>query len=333
MSRRRRASWWLAGVGLIIAAALLLVAQPGDVVGLAGRARWPGLLTALGGTAVAMLLRGLRLSLLAGRRLRPARATAVAAVWQLASGVLPLRLGELSLIPLLRAAGLPGTIRALSVTVLARVLDVLAVLMWAAFGTAAIGGRPLLAIAAVGVVAVLLTFAWIVGGRALRWLGSRWRKRKSWRRRMLVQLLRARKELLQLARTPAQAFASLLLSVLLWGVIWAVTATLLRAMALNFPPFLVLLGVIGAAAGSSLPVNAVGNFGTQEAGWAAALAGAGVAPRSALAAGFACHLWGLGFTLVIGAGALVYLAAGGSGAPSRPFLARLRSLLIPGRTE
>jgi len=333
VSGRGRASWWLAGAGLSLALVLLLIAQPGDVIALARRAGWAGIVAAFVGTGVAMLLRGARLSLLANRRLGAWDATAVAAASQLATGVLPARVGEIAIVPLVRAAGMPGAIRALSLVVIMRVLDVSAVLIWTAAGAAALGRQPSVAVGAFVALALLVALAWILGVRGLRWLGIRWRNRKGWRRGVLLQLLRVRRELVLLARDPARASLGLLLSVLLWGVIWGVTVVLLRSMALDWPPLFVLLGVVGAAFGSSLPVNAAGNFGTQEAGWAAALAAVGVAPRSALAAGFACHVWGLLFTFVYGVGALAYLAASRSRTPWSPFLARLRTFLSSSREQ
>ncbi len=333
MSRSARFSWALACLGLVLAVGLLVLAQPADVIALARRARLPWLLAAFGGTVVAMALRGLRLSLLTNLRLAPLRAVAVAAASQLATGVLPARIGEVSLIPLLSAAGMPGAIRALSLIVLVRILDVSSVLVWAAVGVAAIGGKPVLIAAALAAVAGALAAAWILGTRTLRHLATGWRGAAGWRRRTLRQFLRVRRELLQLSRAPLRAAAGVLVSLLLWGVIWAVTLVLIGAMGLDWPPVPVLLGVVGAAFGSSLPINAAGNFGTQEAGWAAALTSVGVAPRSALAAGFACHLWGLVFTLAIGAVSVVYLAARRSRAPSAPILASVRRLFKPGRDE
>jgi uncharacterized membrane protein YbhN (UPF0104 family) len=121
------------------------------------------------------------------------------------------------------------------------------------------------------------------------------------------------------------------LSLLVWGAIWAVTLALLRGMGLTWPPGPVLLGVVGAALGSSLPVNSVGNFGTQEAGWAAALAGVGVPAQQALAAGFACHLWVLVLLVPLGLAGAAYLIAVQPGRSASALLASVRSFLRSGR--
>ena len=331
MSPRVRASWWLAAVGAALAVSLLLLAEPASVLEMAARARLRSLVAALAGTFALIVIRGARLSLLAGPQLPPARGAAVAAAAQLASGVLPLRLGELALVPLLQVAGLPGAIRGLSLLLLGRVLDLGALLVWVVVAAALIGGSPTIAIVGLAILLPGFLLAAVVGVRLLRRVAWSWRQRRGWRRRALLQLLRVRRELAQVARSPVRAWGSVTLSLLVWGAIWVVTLALLRGMGLPWPAGPVLLGVVGAALGSSLPVNSVGNFGTQEAGWAAALAGAGVPARQALAAGFACHLWILVFSVALGAAGATYLIVAQPGRSASALLASVRSLLRSGR--
>jgi hypothetical protein len=328
---RRRASWGLAAVGLTLAVGLFLIAQPRNVVTLALSARSPLLLVALAGTFFVQALRGLRLALLAGPTIRAAPAGAAAAISQLASGVLPLRIGELALVPLLQAAGLPGTIHGLAVLLFARILDLAAILAWGVVAAAAIGGDPTIAGAGLLLLAVALVVAALAGVRVLVRIARRWRARRGWRRRVVAQLLRVRSEAALIARSPARAGGSVAVSLLLWGGIWGVTVVLLHAMQLRWPAGAVLLGVVGGALGSSLPVNSVGTFGTQEAGWTAALAGTGVPVKQALAAGFACHLWVLVFSLVIGAVAAVYLLRLQPGRSATTLLASVKSFLRSAR--
>ncbi len=331
MRARAHPSWWLAAVGLALAVGLFLVAQPKSVVALALQATPASLLGAFAVTALATTFRGARLALLAGPAVSPGAATAAAAVSQLASGVLPLRLGELALVPLLQAAGLPGTIRGLTVLALARFLDLAAILAWAAVAIALIGGNPALAV--IGLLALALTFALaaVLATRLMARIARPWRKRQGWRRRVLAQMLRARAEIVRTAHSPLRALGSLAFSLLLWGAIWGVTLLLLRGMALHWPAGPVLLGVVGAALGAAVPVNSVGNFGTQEAGWAAALAGVGVPARRALAAGFACHLWVLVFSILLGGLAAIYLVRLQPGRSASTLLASVKSLLSSGR--
>ncbi len=331
MTARRRATWWLGGAGLVLAAALLLAAQPREVIALALSARWPQVFLAFTFTCAVATLRGLRLRLLAGRELRLSLSAPVAAAAQLASVALPLRIGEFAMVPLLNAAGVPGAVRGLSVLVIVRVLDLLAILAWAALAAGLVGGSPGAAVATLLLLAGLLSLGWAVGARALRRLAGRWRDRSGWRRRSLSQLLRVRRELSRLAHSPLRGMAVAGLSLAVWGAIWGATWALVRAFGLAWPALSLLVGVIGAGLGSSLPVNFIGNLGSQEAGWTAALAAVGADPRAALAAGFACHLWNLGFNLVLGLAGGVWLAAVQPGSSRRPFLARLRSLMSSSR--
>jgi hypothetical protein len=331
VTARRRAVWWLGGAGLALAVGLLLAAEPREVVALALSARSPQASLALAFACATATLRGLRLRLLAGRELRLARSVPVAAAAQLASVALPLRIGEFAMVPLLQAAGVPGAVRGLSILVIVRALDTLALLAWAALAAGLVGGSPAAAAAALATLAGLLSLGWAVSARALRRIAGRWRSRYGWRRRSLSQLLRVRRELSHLVHSPLRATAVVGLSLAVWGSIWGTTWTLVRAIGLAWPVLPLLVGVIGAGVGSSLPVNFVGSFGSQEAGWTAALAAVGVDPRAALAAGFACHLWNLLFNLVLGLAGGAWLAAVQPGSSRRPFLARLRSLVSSGR--
>ena len=331
MTAARHATWWLGAAGLLLAAGLLVAAQPRAVFALAARAHPPGIALALAFTCALAALRGARLRLLVGRDLRPADSVAVATAAQLAATVLPLRLGELALLPLLQAAGVPGTLRGLSVLVLARVLDLLSVLAWAIVAGGLAGGSPAAAALALLAFAAAIAAGAAIAARRLRALALRWRCRAGWRRRSLAQLLRARRELARVVRSPWRAAGVAALSLSLWVASWLVTWALVRAMGLPWSPLALLVGVVGAGIGSALPVNFVGSFGSQEAGWTAALAGIGVEPRAALAAGFACHLWSLGFNSVLGLAGAAWLAARQPGSSHRPFLAILRSLLTSGR--
>jgi hypothetical protein len=331
VSPRAGVSWWLAALGAAVAVVLFVAAEPGSVLALASRARVPHLLAALLLTVALVVIRGLRLSLLAGRQLPPLRGAAVAAAAQVAAGVLPLRLGELALIPLLRAAGFPGAVRGLSILVFVRVFDLTALLVWAVAATALVGGSPAAALAGLAILAVASPLAAALGLRWLRRSARGWRRRPGWRRRVLMQLLRVRRELVLVARSPLRAGGCAALSLLLWPAIFGVTVALLRGMGLDWPPGPVFLGVVGASLGAMLPVNSVGNFGTQEAGWAAALSVVGVPARQALASGFACHLWALLLLVPVGAAGVAYLIGTQPGRSASVFLASLKRAWRSGR--
>ena len=305
---RRAGAWALAGLGVAVAIALAGVARPAAIAELVTGSQPRGVALAFAGAAVVFLLRGARLAVVAGGRLPLRRSIAVAGVASTAVAVLPLRTGDLALIPLLHAARVPGTIRGVSLLVSLRLLDLAGLLCWVLVAALALGGHYGWAVAPLAAAPLLAAAGVGLALRVARRLAHPWRRAGGVRRRLLRQAIQVRNELREAARSPLRAGGALVLSIAIWGGIWAYTTALLRAMGLGWPASAVLLGVIGAAVGAALPLNAVGNFGTLEAGWTAALAAVGVPAAGALAAGFATHLWSVLFTAALGAASAAYLA-------------------------
>lgn len=307
MKARRLATILLAVAGASLAAALLVVARPSEIGALLQSSHPAGLAMAAAWWGLVVILRGARLSLVLGNPVTIARGVAASSALQFAVGLLPMRLGELALLPILARVGVPGKLRALSLVVLLRFLDVLALLVWAVVATAAVGISTLTALAGLlamvllGLLGIALLTLW------LRRRARHWRTRRGLRRGILRQALTVRRELLHRARSPWRVIGVSVASLGAWGCIWGLTVALLRAMEVDWPVSHVLLGVVGASVGASLPLNAVGNFGTLEGGWAAALHIVGVPTAQALAAGFATHLLTLVLTSALGAAALCYL--------------------------
>lgn len=300
----RQRAWPLLLLGLVLAAGLLAVARPQRVLELAIRAQPSGLAAAFAVTAAVAVLRGLRLKVVVGRSLGALRALAVHAVTQFSAAVVPMRLGEAAILPLLHRAGVPGLLRGVSVVVTVRLLDLLALLVWVTVAGLWLGTRGALA----GMVLVVVTAAALaVAALAQKLLAAtarRYRHGSPRWRRGLRQALQVRAELKRLAATPGRAAAAMALSLAAWGGVWWLTVLLLRAMGLAWPAVTVLWGTLGATLGAALPLNAVGNFGTLEAGWTAALTALGIPPGQALAAGFATHAWSLLFNAALAAAAV-----------------------------
>ncbi len=296
---RWRRAWPLLVLGLLLAVALFLMASPNRVFVLASRAHPAGLAAAFVATATVAVLRGLRLRVVVGPALTISQALGVHTVTQLATSVVPMRLGEAAILPLLHRAGVPGLLRGLSVALTVRLLDLLSLLAWTTVAGAWIGSRRSAAGFLLAALVVITVAAAALGQRLVGWAVRRFRRASRRRRRVLRQLLRVRVELRRLVATPSRAGGALALSLAAWGGVWLVTLLLLRAMDMRWPAATVLWGTLGATAGAALPLNAVGNFGTLEAGWTAALAAVGVPAGEALSAGFATHAWSLLFNVVL----------------------------------
>lgn len=305
---KRGLAWLLAALGLALASLLVALARPAAILALLQRSSLTGVAAAFLLAAVVLVLRGARLAVLVGSELPAPRAIGVMGVVSAAAAALPLRAGDLSLIPMLRVAGVRGAVRGLSFLLMLRILDVLALLGWVLVAAALLGrayGWPALPLAAIP----LATMAAVpLALRALKRLAPAWRRGGGARRRLLAQLLHVRRDLRHSLRSPARAAAALALSAGIWGGVWLLTLVLVRAMGLIWPAPAVLLGVLGATLGAAMPLNAVGNFGTLEAGWSAALASLGLPATEAVAAGFATHLWSLLFNALLGACCAVALA-------------------------
>ena len=288
---------------------LALIATPERIWEYACQVSWPGPAVAFAWAVLTAVARGVRLSLLLGRRTSVDRAVAAATVTQLAVATLPWRAGELALVPALRAAGLPGTLRAISVLVVIRVLDVATLLVWGVAAAillgASLGVAPVALLTLVGAA----WLAWRAGGALLTRVAGGWRRVAGLRRATLRQALRARRELRQAARSPARLGGAVFCSLLAWVGVWGLCVALVRSMGLDWSAGAVLLAVIGASLAAVVPINAVGSFGTLEAGWAASLAATGASAGEALASGFAVHLWSLLFSVVLGGLAGLWLAA------------------------
>jgi glycosyltransferase 2 family protein len=328
---RRRAAWLLGLLWLALAVALVAVARPAAILALIRRSHPEGVLLAFAWAALVLLLRGARLSLVVGGDLPLGRAVGVTGVVGMAVTALPMRAGELALMPMLRTAGIPGTIRGLSLLVSVRVLDVVGLAPWVLVAAVLLGGRYGWAALPLAVVPLLAAAGVAVAMRALRRFAGRWRSSGGLRRRALGQLLQVRRELREVARSPLRGGGSVLLSVAVWGGIWQLTVPLVRAMGLDWSSGAVLVGVLGATVGAALPLNMFGTFGTLEAGWTAALASLGMPPAAAVAAGFATHLWNLLFSVALGGASALALAIAqtGTGA-SRRRARRSRDRTPPG---
>lgn len=302
----------------MLALALLAAARPARVVELLAGSQPRGVAAAFVVATLVAAARGVRLRVVVGGSLSLRHALGVQAVSQLATAVVPLRLGEAALLPLLHRAGVRGVLRALSFALTVRLLDLVALVAWAAVAGMWVGarGRPMALVltglaASLGVVVVLAQ-------RGLALAVQRWRRAAPRWRRLLRQALKARGEFRRLMTSPGRAAAAVALSLAAWTGVWWETVILLRAMDLFWPPASVLWGTLGATLGAALPLNAVGNFGTLEAGWTAALASLGIPPGQALAAGFATHTWSLTFNLVLAALAVPLLHPMASASASFP---------------
>lgn len=300
-----------AGLALALVAAVLLVAGPHEVWALLRRSDPAWLAAAAAAAGAALVLRGLRLTLLlpAGR-LRPTDATLVAAAAQAAALFIPARAGELALPWLLRRATGWQLSAGVGTLLAARTLDLTSLGLWAGIAIVAIVGplHPLAVVAAACLVLpplLLPATLGMVDRFALRCLAPWGRRPRRWARRVR----RVRRSVDGLRRQPRRLVGAMAASIAMWASLWALAWFLLAGMGYRWPAAHVVGGSAVASLANLLPVNLIGNLGTLEAGWTSAFVALGVPPHVAAATGLASHLWALLFAAAYGAVGWAVLAA------------------------
>lgn len=226
----------------------------------------------------------------------------------LASQVLPFKLGELTYVYLLKRENRASISSGLSSLLVIRLLDLLAVallfilaaLFFPLSGSLAIFFGYILGFIVLLLAGILLII--FISGKTefLDGFLSRipWVQKyavltrlKDWGIHFLLELKPFRwSQYIQWA-----ALASLE-----WAVNFAVFHSLLLGFGLNPSIFDTVTSVTFSVLASVLPINSLGNFGTQEVGWSAALTLLGYSKEAAISSGFATHLITLGYFLIYG---------------------------------
>ena len=168
--------------------------------------------------------------------------------------------------------------------------------------------QPAALVGATALLLIPLLLPGLVGALdrlALRTLAPRGMRGRRWTRRVR----RLRRAVEEIRKRPGRLAAAAVLSLLMWGNVWAYTWLLLVAMGYRWPVDRVITGSAAASLANLLPVNLIANLGTLEAGWTTAFTALGYPLEEAARSGLAAHLWALAFAAAFGsvAWALVIL--------------------------
>lgn len=220
----------------------------------------------------------------------------------LASQVLPLKLGELTYVYLIRT-DIGGSIaRGISGLMMVRVFDILAIalLFLATAGVVGLPGtlsRYFTSILLLTVVLAVAVGGMLLAGR-LKLPSPAFVERRPLLRKARAALAQVLETLHQHIRRIPEMTG---LALAEWLANFAMYHALLVGLGLA-PQFLhTVTAVTLAAVASLLPINSFGNFGTQEAGWATGLILLGYTRSAAIASGFATHLLVMVYVTVQGA--------------------------------
>ena len=225
----------------------------------------------------------------------------------LASQVLPFKLGELSYVYLLKKEQQSSITQGLSSLALLRIFDVLAVsILFLAIST----GEGLPGYLSAYYVPLLLFIGGILLFLGIWVLVSRQKGFVSAEKiritRVFSQPVAKIIHSIEQLTTSLKQYKSaeypgfIILACLEWLVNYAVFHIILVGMDFSPTFFVTVVSVSFSILASVLPVNSLGNFGTQEAGWATGMVLMGFSRVDAIASGFATHLITLGYFLLLG---------------------------------
>ena len=93
---------------------------------------------------------------------------------------------------------------------------------------------------------------------------------------------------------------SALVSIVLWLVLYSVNYTLIIAMGIDMPFWIVLFSSTFAFITTILPVQGIGGFGTIEGGWAIGFIAVGMSKEFAISSGFSVHIIVISYILILG---------------------------------
>ena len=292
VSRATPLTWAVAGtVSLVLFGVVAAQIDSASLAAAADRASWPLVVAGVVMLLVQDLFGAFRTHLIArghGGFTTAMKVTAWHSVWLIA---LPMRLGEVAWIVVMRRAYGWDAATAVACALVHRLLDVAVIAAFLLLALPAVlglgweGGLPL---AALAVAACLLTLAgalvphvWLrLAARLVMRMG---RPRGRWRR--LLRHLRQGRRWLESVRHRRVMRPCLLLTVLLWTTVFAGQWLLCRAIGLDIALAELLFAATGGSLVTALPIQSIGGVGLMEAGFTGILVWLGApAATAALAA-------------------------------------------------
>lgn len=225
----------------------------------------------------------------------------------LASQILPFKLGEFSYVYLLNREDKASLSQGLSSLVILRVFDVLAVAILF-LGISLWEGLPddlsnYYIPILIFMAGVALAFGiWMLASRLKGFALGQLRRLKIFSIPAADKILRGLESLIDSLKQykAAEYPLFIFLAVLEWLVNYATFHVIMLGMGFTPTVFATVVAVSFSILASVLPINSLGNFGTQEAGWTSGLLLMGFSKTDAIATGFATHLITLGYMLLFG---------------------------------
>lgn len=224
----------------------------------------------------------------------------------LATQIFPFKLGELSYVYLLNREKSTSSAQGLSALIVIRMMDLLAIGMLYLVVVLSLhspqsGMQSRQALLFLGLLGGSFGVLFFVSHMSLKFLyrerqkffneGKSFSRLLDWLGRFFVAFMTYR---------PEQIALWMGLALLEWMANYVIFYLLLWGMGAPINPFQTITAVTFAAIASALPVNMVGSFGSQEAGWTAGLLMVHVDQQIAITTAFSTHILTLGYIAFFG---------------------------------
>ncbi len=270
--------------------------------------RWEYLLAGGGLYFLKACLRAFRLNRISADLVIPYwRALRLSLATSLATQILPLKLGEFSYVYLLKREKETPIPQGISALIVVRLMDLMAVgLIYLALAlsihsqnsTVQVAQAIFFLVALSGGFGILMLISYIAPKFSITTDQTESSIRQNAFRHLFIWL----QKFLSYFRAyhPAQIAQWLLLSLLEWLCNYSMFHMLLSGMNIPMTFFQTSTAVTFAAIASALPVNAIGSFGSQEAGWTAALIMLQIDRQMAISTAFSTHILSLGYIIFFG---------------------------------
>lgn len=258
---------------------------------------------------ISYILRSLRFKILLNGKIGFMNLFSIVCVHNMANGILPARTGELSYIYLVKKNGI-STGEGIASLMIARVFDIIAVSLLFFISAIAVRQLPtmilniLWIIAGFLVIIIIFLVSFVYRGEKFVGVIERLTERLSLGRlRIISFLLKKAKETtknFETIKSKRTVLYSFLISILIWYSLYLMVYVLLEAMGLNLTLWVVILGSTFSVISTLLPIQGIGGFGTYECSWALAFMALGISKEAAIASGFAVHIIGFVYFLILG---------------------------------
>ncbi len=225
----------------------------------------------------------------------------ISILYNLANMILPSKMGELSYPFLLTKVSTLNITEGLTSLIASRVYDLLTILMIFLFASIGFQGIfkiklffiILFILLLIGLITLLffympsiLMLFWNILRHIFKWIGIKNQKYIQWVQKKIYEIaedfyaIKAKRIFLPVIVT----------SLSLWGIIFFVFYLFLKGIGIGIPFLKVIFGSTIGLISSSLPISAIGNWGTLEAGWALGFLLLEFPKEKAIATGFSIHI-------------------------------------------